>query len=126
MKAEYIQEPYLFFGKGKSLCPREGIAGLNVYDTVQEARKNQLLIGLSGLRRMLSCLKTGLKDLRVIFLLAQRESKRDFLNLSLASIKTKAFVPNSFTAQIMNEFYLQMILKEFLVRKIVKRKFWMP
>ena len=49
MIADYIQEPYLFFGKGKSICPREGISGLDVYDTVQEARKNQLLIGIIGI-----------------------------------------------------------------------------
>jgi hypothetical protein len=44
MKADYIQEPFLLFGKGKSICPREGIAELSVYDTVIEARKNQLLL----------------------------------------------------------------------------------
>jgi len=49
MKADYIQEPFLLFGKGKSICPREGIAELNVYDTVVEARKNQLLLGIIGI-----------------------------------------------------------------------------
>ena len=49
MKADYIQEPLLFFGKGKRICPREGIAELNVYDTVMEARKNQLLLGIIGI-----------------------------------------------------------------------------
>lgn len=49
MTVEYLSEPFLFFGKGKSICPREGISGLNVYDTVQEARKNQLSLGVIGI-----------------------------------------------------------------------------
>lgn len=61
MKADYIQEPYLFFGKGKSICPREGISGLDVYDTVQEARKNQLLIGIIGIEDDIENLKNWLK-----------------------------------------------------------------
>lgn len=63
MKADYIQEPYLIFGNGKSLCPRDGISGLNVYDTVQEARKNQLLIGVVGIEGDVENFKTWLKRL---------------------------------------------------------------
>jgi len=61
MKAEYIQEPYLLFGRGKSTCPREGIAGLDVYDTVQDARKDQLLIGIIGIEGDVEQLKIWLK-----------------------------------------------------------------
>jgi hypothetical protein len=61
MKADYIQEPYLFFGKGKSICPREGIAGLDVYDTVIEARKSQLLLGIIGIEEDVENLKNWLK-----------------------------------------------------------------
>ena len=61
MKADYIQEPYLFFGKGKSICPREGITGLDVYDTVIEARKNQLLLGIIGIEEDVENLKNWLK-----------------------------------------------------------------
>lgn len=61
MKADYIQEPFLLFGKGKSICPREGIAELNVYDTVIEARKNQLLIGIIGIEEDLENLKSWIK-----------------------------------------------------------------
>lgn len=61
MKADYIQEPFLFFGKGKSICPREGIEGLNVYDTVIEARKNQLLLGIIGVEEDVENLKSWLK-----------------------------------------------------------------
>nr|WP_288812830.1 hypothetical protein [uncultured Sphingobacterium sp.] len=61
MIADYIQEPFLFFGKGKSICPREGISGLDVYDTVQEARKNQLLIGIIGIEEDVENLKSWLK-----------------------------------------------------------------
>ena len=58
MKADYIKEPYLLFGKGKSICPREGIAGLNVYDTVIEARKNQVLVGIVGIEEDVENLKS--------------------------------------------------------------------
>ena len=61
MKANYIQEPYLFFGKGKSICPREGISGLDVYDTVIDARKNQLLLGIIGIDEDVENLKSWLK-----------------------------------------------------------------
>lgn len=61
MKADYIEEPYLLFGKGKGICPREGVAGLNVYDTVQEARKNQLLLGVIGIEEDVENLKNLLK-----------------------------------------------------------------
>ncbi|MDZ4710964.1 MAG: hypothetical protein SGI89_01405 [bacterium] len=61
MKTDYIQEPFLFFGKGKSICPREGIAGLDVYDTVIEARKNQLLLGIIGIEGDVENLKNWLK-----------------------------------------------------------------
>jgi len=61
MKAEYLQEPLLIFGKGKSICPREGITGLNVYDTVQTTRKDQLLIGIVGIEEDVDNLKTWLK-----------------------------------------------------------------
>ncbi|HOH23236.1 MAG TPA: hypothetical protein PLH70_08895 [Bacteroidales bacterium] len=61
MKADYIQEPFLLFGKGKSICPREGIAELNVYDTVINARKTQLLIGIIGVEEDVLNLKDWLK-----------------------------------------------------------------
>lgn len=61
MKAEYLKEPYLFFGEGKSICPREGISGLKVYDTVQSARKDQLLIGIVGIEEDVENLKNWLR-----------------------------------------------------------------
>ncbi len=61
MKAEYIQEPFLLFGKGKRICPREGISELSVYDTVIEARKNQLLLGIIGIEEDVENLKCWLK-----------------------------------------------------------------
>jgi len=61
MKADYIKEPFLLFGKGKSICPREGIAELSVYDTVIEARKNQLLLGIIGIEEDVENLKSWLK-----------------------------------------------------------------
>ena len=61
MKADYIQEPFLLFGKGKSICPREGISELSVYDTVIDARKNQLLLGIIGIEEDVENLKSWLK-----------------------------------------------------------------
>ena len=61
MKADYIKEPFLLFGKGKSICPREGITGLDVYDTIIEARKNQLLLGIIGIEEDVENLKNWLK-----------------------------------------------------------------
>ena len=61
MKVDYLKEPFLFFGEGKSICPREGIEGLKVYDTVQTARKDQLLIGIVGLEEDVENLKGWLK-----------------------------------------------------------------
>jgi hypothetical protein len=61
MKVEYLQEPFLIFGKGKSICPREGISQLNVYDTVEETRKNQLLIGMVGIEEDIDSFKSWLK-----------------------------------------------------------------
>ena len=61
MNAEYLPEPFLFFGKGKSICPREGISELSVYDTVIEARKNQLLLGIIGIEEDVENLKNWLK-----------------------------------------------------------------
>jgi hypothetical protein len=61
MKAEYLEEPNLLFGKGKNICPRDGISTLNVYDTIQEARKNQLLVGIVGIEEDVENLKLWLK-----------------------------------------------------------------
>src|SRR5688572_17959109 len=49
MIVEYLSEPLLIFGEGTNICPREGIASYKVYDTVQAARKTQLLIGVVGI-----------------------------------------------------------------------------
>jgi hypothetical protein len=49
MKVEYLQEPELVFGKGKSICPRDGFERFNVYDTVEKTRKHELLIGIIGI-----------------------------------------------------------------------------
>jgi hypothetical protein len=61
MKAEYLDEPFLLFGEGKTICPREGISKLKVYDTVEKARKDQLLIGIIGIEEDIENLKGWLK-----------------------------------------------------------------
>ena len=61
MKADYLEEPLLLFGTGKNICPRQGISESKVYDTVQTARKNQLLIGIVGIEDDIESLKKLLK-----------------------------------------------------------------
>ncbi len=63
MRADYIQEPFLLFGKGKSICPRDGITELFVYDTITEARKSQLLLGIIGIEEDVENFKNWLNRL---------------------------------------------------------------
>jgi len=64
MKAEYLQEPSLIFGEGKYICPREGIARLKVYDTVDTIRKREILIGIVGIEEDVETLKEWLEKLK--------------------------------------------------------------
>ena len=64
MKAEYLQEPSLVFGEGKCICPRDGIAGLKVYDTVEDTRKHEILIGIVGIEEDVETLKGWLAKLK--------------------------------------------------------------
>jgi len=61
MKIEYIREPFLLFGEGKSICPREGISNLKVYDTVEKARRDQLLLGIVGIEEDIENFNNWLK-----------------------------------------------------------------
>ena len=61
MKVEYLKEPELIFGKGKSICPRDGIERFNVYDTVEKIRKHELLIGIIGINEDIENMKNWLK-----------------------------------------------------------------
>ena len=61
MKAEFLEEPMLIFGEGKSICPREGIANLKVYDTVEVARRDQLIIGIVGIEENIEEMRGVLK-----------------------------------------------------------------
>lgn len=61
MKADYIPEPLLLFGNGKTICPREGISEMKVYDTLQTVRKDQFLIGLVGIEEDIENLRLLLK-----------------------------------------------------------------
>ncbi|MCK6614828.1 MAG: hypothetical protein L6Q47_11365 [Ignavibacteriaceae bacterium] len=49
MKPDFIEEPLLLFGRGKSICPRDGIARFDVYDTLNTIRKDQMSIGAIGI-----------------------------------------------------------------------------
>jgi len=61
MKADYLEEPFLVFGEGKNICPRDGITLLKVYDTIQETRKKELLLGVVGTDEDIENLKKWLK-----------------------------------------------------------------
>ena len=49
MKFEYLPEPELLFGKDKHICPKFGIREYDVYDTRNETRKTEILIGIVGI-----------------------------------------------------------------------------
>ena len=49
MKIDLLKEPELVFGKGKHICPRQGISKYDVYDTLLEARKTDFLLGIVAL-----------------------------------------------------------------------------
>ncbi|MFZ1809310.1 MAG: hypothetical protein WAU36_18900 [Cyclobacteriaceae bacterium] len=49
MKFEYLPEPELLFGKDKHICPKFGIREFDVYDTRNETRKTEILVGLVGI-----------------------------------------------------------------------------
>jgi hypothetical protein len=63
MKIEYLKEPELIFGKGKSICPRDGIENFNVYDTVEKTRKQEFLIGIIGIEEDIENMKIWLNRL---------------------------------------------------------------
>jgi len=63
MKIEYLKEPELVFGKGKSICPRDGIEKFNVYDTVEKTRKQEFLIGIIGIEEDIENMKIWLNRL---------------------------------------------------------------
>lgn len=85
MNIEYLNEPYLIFGKGKSICPRAGIAELNVYDTLQAARKDQLLVGIVGIEQDIENLKLWLKRCEA-FIPANPIGKQKGLNVSFPGV----------------------------------------
>ena len=117
MKAEYLQEPFLFFGKGKSICPREGIAGLNVYDTVQEARKNQLLIGIVGIEDDVENLKGWLKRFES-FIPANPKGKQKGLFKSFPGFN----LDQGFCAQFIYGSNFERILSPNDIKKILSEK----
>jgi hypothetical protein len=49
MTFSYLEEPYLLFGKDRHICPKFGIREYDVYDTRNETRKTEILIGLVGM-----------------------------------------------------------------------------
>ncbi|MBN8718023.1 MAG: hypothetical protein J0H85_01150 [Sediminibacterium magnilacihabitans] len=117
MKAEYLQEPFLFFGKGKSICPREGISGLNVYDTVQEARKNQLLIGIVGIEGDVENLKGWLKRFES-FIPANPKGKQKGLFKSFPGFN----LSQGFCAQFIYGSNFERILSPNDIKKILGEK----
>ena len=48
MKLQMLLEPDLEFGRGRHVCPRAGIAELDVYDSTLKVRRSHLWIGAIG------------------------------------------------------------------------------
>ena len=116
MKAEYLQEPLLFFGKGVSVCPREGIAKFNVYDTVQNARKDQLLIGVVGIEEDAETLKDWLRRFEN-FVPANPKGKqkglfKSFPGFNLEQGFCAKFIYDSNFERVLSHNDIQKVLKE--------------
>lgn len=116
MKVEYLQEPLLIFGKGVSVCPREGVANFNVYDTVQNARKDQLLIGVVGIEDDAETLKDWLKRFEN-FVPANPKGKqkglfKSFPGFNLEQGFCAKFIYDSNFERILSHNDIQNVLKE--------------
>lgn len=48
MKLNYIEEPFLEFGRGTHICPRAGITEYDVYDIKIKTRRDKILVGAVG------------------------------------------------------------------------------
>ena len=58
MKLQSLIEPELEFGTGKHVCPRAGIAGFDVFDSIMNVRRDHLWIGAIGVSDDLDALET--------------------------------------------------------------------
>jgi hypothetical protein len=117
MKAEYLQEPFLIFGKGKSICPREGIAGLNVYDTVQDTRKDQLLIGIVGIEDDIENFKSWLKRFEA-FIPANPTGKQKGLFKSFPGFNLE----QGFCARFLYDTNYERVLSPIEIKKALSEK----
>jgi hypothetical protein len=79
MKLHFIEEPILEFGQDESVCPREGIATYNVYDSRFTARREKLLVGAVGTGEGIIKLRNWLDRCKVE-ILPTKESKHPKLN----------------------------------------------
>lgn len=117
MKAEYLQEPFLYFGKGKSICPREGISNLDVYDTVQTARKDQLLIGIVGIEEDIENFKNMLKRFES-FIPAYSKGKQKGLFKSFPGFNQT----QGFCAKFIYDTNFDRILSPLDIKKVLNEK----
>jgi hypothetical protein len=115
MNIEYLHEPLLIFGKGKNICPRDGITHFNVYDTVEEARKNQLLIGIVGIEEDIENFKNWLKRCEK-FIPASSTGKQKGLFKSFPGIN----LDNGFCAKFMYDTAHERTLSSNDVKTILK------
>lgn len=117
MKVEYLEEPYLIFGKGKSICPRLGISDLNVYDTLQSARKDQLLIGIVGIEQDIENLKLWLKRCES-FIPSNLSGKQKGLNVAFPGVKQSA----GYCAKFLYDSNYERVLSEKDIEKLLQVK----
>jgi hypothetical protein len=117
VKAEYLSEPYLIFGEGKSICPREGIARLKVYDTVQATRKQELLIGIIGIEEDIENMKDWLKKFES-FIPANPLGKQKGLFKSFPGFNLE----QGFCAKFLYDTNFERILSPNDITKVLKAK----
>jgi hypothetical protein len=115
MRAEYLQEPFLVFGEGKSICPREGITRLKVYDTVQSIRKHELLVGIVGIEEDIENMKSWLKRFEG-FIPAKPQGKQQGLFKSFPGFNLE----QGFCAKFLFDTNYERVLSPNDIRKILK------
>jgi len=114
MKIEYIREPFLLFGEGKSICPREGISNLKVYDTVEKARRDQLLLGIVGIEEDIENFNNWLKRFET-YIPASPTGKQKGLFKSFPGINEK----HGFCAKFIYDTNIQRILSPNDIKEVL-------
>ena len=117
MKVDYLEEPLLVFGENKCICPREGISRFKVYDTIQDTRKTELLIGIIGIDEDIENLKNWLKKFKS-FIPANPLGKQKGLFKSFPGFNLE----QGFCANILYSTEYERIISPNEINKIIKEE----